>query len=168
MGQEYLFFCATDQQKPSFSCLLTQVFYDTTIRVTSKNPYSMYVKFTGRLICRSLVMLFLAAQTACNGIQKASIPPEASVRPAAIAADKYNLDKIKLPPGFTISLFAEVPNARSMTFGTKGTLFVGNRRGDKVFAVVDKDKNGVAEKVYTIASGLTSPPLQISIASRCR
>jgi glucose/arabinose dehydrogenase len=44
-----------------------------------------------------------------------------------------------------------------MTLSPKGTLFVGNRSGDKVFAVVDKDKNGVAENVYTIASGLNSP-----------
>lgn len=70
---------------------------------------------------------------------------------------KYNLDKIKLPPGFKINLFAEVPNARSMCWGSKGTLFVGNRRGDKVFAVTDNDGNGVADKVYTIASGLNMP-----------
>jgi glucose/arabinose dehydrogenase len=70
---------------------------------------------------------------------------------------KYALDKIKLPPGFSISVFAEVPNARSMCFGSKGTLFVGNKDGDNVYAVVDADKNGVAEKVYTIASGMNSP-----------
>jgi glucose/arabinose dehydrogenase len=71
--------------------------------------------------------------------------------------EKYDLDKIKLPPGFTISVFAEVPNARSMCWGEKGTLFVGNRDGDKVFAVVDADKNGKADNVYTIASGLKTP-----------
>jgi glucose/arabinose dehydrogenase len=70
---------------------------------------------------------------------------------------KYNLDQIKLPPGFKISVFAEVPNARSMTWGSNGTLFVGNRSGNRVFAVVDRDKNGVADEVHTIASGLNSP-----------
>jgi glucose/arabinose dehydrogenase len=70
---------------------------------------------------------------------------------------KYDLDKIVLPPGFSISVFAEVPNARSMCYGEKGTLFVGNRQRDKVYAVRDEDKDGVAEKVYTLDSGLTMP-----------
>ncbi|MEO7266344.1 MAG: sorbosone dehydrogenase family protein [Ferruginibacter sp.] len=70
---------------------------------------------------------------------------------------KYNLDKIKLPPGFSISVYAEVPNARSMTLSPSGVLYVGNRSGDKVFAVSDDNKDGKADKVYTIASGLNSP-----------
>lgn len=70
---------------------------------------------------------------------------------------KYNLDKISLPAGFTISVFAELPNARSMCWGTKGTLFVGNRDGENVYAAVDNDKDGKADKVYNIGSGLHSP-----------
>jgi glucose/arabinose dehydrogenase len=69
---------------------------------------------------------------------------------------KYELDKVKLPPGFKISVFAEVPSARSLSWGGNGTLFAGTR-GDKVYAIVDTDKNGKADKVYTIASGLNSP-----------
>ena len=69
---------------------------------------------------------------------------------------KYELDKITLLPGFHISVFAEVPAARSLCWGSNGTLFVGTR-GDKVYAVVDADKNGKADTVYTIASGLNSP-----------
>jgi glucose/arabinose dehydrogenase len=70
---------------------------------------------------------------------------------------QYDLDKIMLPPGFKISVFAEVPNARSLCLGDKGTLFVGNRQKDKVYAVRDENKDGVADKVYVIASGLTMP-----------
>ena len=70
---------------------------------------------------------------------------------------KYNLDKIKLPAGFTISVYAEVHNARSLTLSPNGTLFVGNRSGNKVYAVVDENKDGVVDKVYTVASGLKSP-----------
>ena len=70
---------------------------------------------------------------------------------------KYSVDKIKVPEGFKVSVFAEVPNARSMCRGIKGTLFVGNRSGDDVYAVVDNNKDGRADKVYTIASGLNSP-----------
>ena len=37
------------------------------------------------------------------------------------------LEKVKLPPGFEIRLYARVPGARSMTLGPTGTLFVGTR-----------------------------------------
>lgn len=70
---------------------------------------------------------------------------------------KYDLDKIVLPPGFKISVFAEVPNARSLCLGDKGTLFVGNRQKDKVYAVRDENNDGVADKVYVIGSGLNMP-----------
>jgi glucose/arabinose dehydrogenase len=70
---------------------------------------------------------------------------------------RYNLDKVQLPTGFSISVFAVVPNARSMTWGTNGTLFVGNRDGDKVYAVVDKDQDGRADTVHVIDSGLQTP-----------
>jgi glucose/arabinose dehydrogenase len=70
---------------------------------------------------------------------------------------KYNLEKIKLPPGFSISVYAEVPNARSMCFGANGTLFVGNKDEGNVYAVVDENKDGKGDKVYKIASGLNSP-----------
>lgn len=70
---------------------------------------------------------------------------------------KYNLDKIKLPPGFTINVYAQVDNARSLCLSPNGTLFVGNRTGNKVYAVVDANKDGVGEKIYTVASGLKTP-----------
>jgi glucose/arabinose dehydrogenase len=71
------------------------------------------------------------------------------------AASDIQLDKIKLPPGFQIELFARLPGARSMTLGSKGTLFVGTRREGKVYAVAN---GGTAKaKVYTIAKGLDEP-----------
>jgi glucose/arabinose dehydrogenase len=75
----------------------------------------------------------------------------------ACHAAELPVTQIKLPPGFRISIFAEVPNARSMTLGPKGTVFVGNRRGDKVYAVVDANQDGKADKVHIIASALDSP-----------
>jgi glucose/arabinose dehydrogenase len=70
---------------------------------------------------------------------------------------KYDLSKIKLPAGFSISVYAEVPDARSLCWGAKGTLFVGNNREDNVYAVVDENNDGKADKVYTIAKDLTMP-----------
>lgn len=68
------------------------------------------------------------------------------------------LNTIKLPQGFSISVWADsVENARSLTRGAKGTIFVGNRQGDKVYALVDKNNDGRADEKYTIASDLHMP-----------
>src|SRR5438105_2637252 len=54
--------------------------------------------------------------------------------PALVAASatatgaQIHLERIKLPPGFQIEIFAQdVKDARSMALGEKGTLFVGTR-----------------------------------------
>lgn len=68
------------------------------------------------------------------------------------------LDTIKLPPGFTIELYADnVPNARGMVLGKNGTLFVGTRQKGDVYAVIDKDGDHRADHVLTVASGLRMP-----------
>lgn len=71
--------------------------------------------------------------------------------------NKYHLDKITLPKGFSISVYAELPNARSMCWGSKQTLFVGNRNEDNVYAVKDDNNDGKADRVITIAKGLNTP-----------
>ncbi|QEC56901.1 PQQ-dependent sugar dehydrogenase [Flavisolibacter ginsenosidimutans] len=100
--------------------------------------------------------LLLLVQNFISCKDKEPVAPQASTAPGNDLFSKYHLDKIKLPAGFKISVFAEVPGARSLTLSPAGTLFVGTQ-GSKVYAVVDKDKNGVADSVYTVASGLTTP-----------
>ena len=66
------------------------------------------------------------------------------------------IDKIKLPPGFEISVFAEdVVNARSLALGDAQTLFVGTRTQGNVYAI--KHNGTKAQKIITIASGLNQP-----------
>lgn len=111
--------------------------------------------------------LLLAAAFAfnfsCNNNSSNSSKNNTPKEPKELTTDqsslykKYNLDKIILPPGFSISVYAEVPNARSLCLGDKGTVFVSNRSGDKVYAVVDANKDGIAEKRYVIDEGLNSP-----------
>jgi glucose/arabinose dehydrogenase len=75
--------------------------------------------------------------------------------PIPIAADKIQLDKLKVPKGFKIELYASgVGNARSMRLGDKGTLFVSTRLAGNVYAIVDKDGK---REVKTIAKGLHRP-----------
>src|SRR5215470_17019160 len=75
--------------------------------------------------------------------------------PLPAAADKLPTAKLKLPPGFNIEVYASgMANARSLTLGDKGTVFVGSRFVDKVYAIVDKDGQ---RAVKVLASGLYRP-----------
>lgn len=68
------------------------------------------------------------------------------------------LGDIRLPPGFTIGIYADkLPGARSMALGKNGTLFVGTRGEGKVYALQDRDGDGRADRVLTLASGLNMP-----------
>ena len=73
------------------------------------------------------------------------------------ASAKLPLNSIKLPQGFAISIFAEVEDARSMALSPNGTLYIGNKSGDKVYAVKDLDGDYKADKKWVIASGLNMP-----------
>ncbi|MEM7551010.1 MAG: sorbosone dehydrogenase family protein [Bacteroidota bacterium] len=67
------------------------------------------------------------------------------------------LSAIQLPDGFKIDIFAEVENARSMAMSPNGTIFVGNRQSDKVYALQDTDQDGKADQKFIIDEGLRSP-----------
>jgi glucose/arabinose dehydrogenase len=68
-------------------------------------------------------------------IQLAPVAPP----PLATAADKLPVDKLKVPKGFKVEVYASgIPNARSLRLGDKGTVFVSNRTLDKIYAIVDK------------------------------
>ena len=72
--------------------------------------------------------------------------------------EKSPLNKIKLPEGFKIEIYAEnVDNARSMDLSPNGTLFVGTREKGDVYALEDTDKNNKADTVHVLATGLNMP-----------
>lgn len=72
----------------------------------------------------------------------------------AAATELDRLAEIKLPPGFEITRFATVPNARQMALGTR-TLFVGSMTEGKVYAIPLQQGRAGTPKV--IAEGLTMP-----------
>lgn len=68
------------------------------------------------------------------------------------------MQRVELPDGFQIAIYSDdVPGARSLTLGDRGTLFVGTRREGRVYAVVDGDGDGRGERVHLLAEGLESP-----------
>ena len=80
----------------------------------------------------------------------------ALVSAVAGAQARLPLERIKLPPGFGISVFADnLPNARSMAQGAGDVLFVGTRSAGKVYAL--RHRAGRATQVLTLASGLNMP-----------
>jgi glucose/arabinose dehydrogenase len=77
---------------------------------------------------------------------------------AQAAAGALPLESIKLPAGFSIALYTgDVPGARSLAQGPPGILFVGTREQGKVYGVIDADRNGTADRVVTLLSGLDMP-----------
>lgn len=66
---------------------------------------------------------------------------------AIASAESYPLEKLKLPAGFKIKLYAQVPGARSMTLANDGTLFVGSgafsNPYDRVYRIRDWNKDGI-------------------------
>lgn len=67
------------------------------------------------------------------------------------------LDRIQLPAGFNISVYAYVPDARSLALGDDGIVFVGSRGAGKVYAVLPGKNFSHAKEVLVIASDLKQP-----------
>ena len=94
--------------------------------------------------------------TSCNNLKQKKQTETVETDSNALSK-KYNLDKIKLPGGFKISVYAEVPNARSLALSPSGIVYVGNRDGNKVYAVVDENKDGKADKADRIYPPFSVP-----------
>ena len=64
------------------------------------------------------------------------------------------LERVTLPEGFSIDLYAIVPDARHMAVGPQGVVtFVGTRKNE-VYAVTDRDKDRVADDVKEFAPSI--------------
>ncbi len=82
----------------------------------------------------------------------------ATLAAPACSSGTLPLEQLRVPPGFKIEIYsADVPNARELAIGSRGTIFVGSRSGGKVFALTDSDSDGRADKVRVIADGLEMP-----------
>lgn len=76
----------------------------------------------------------------------------------ATARDALPIERLTLPPGFYVEVLSDqVPGARGMVLGPKGTLFVGSRAQGDVYAITLDPSRAYAAKVRTVASGLNMP-----------
>jgi glucose/arabinose dehydrogenase len=67
---------------------------------------------------------------------------------------RANLKNIKMPPGFKIDLFAIVPDARHMAVAPSTNMLFVSTRKTTVWAVTDRDSDGMADEVKSFAPSL--------------
>jgi glucose/arabinose dehydrogenase len=73
------------------------------------------------------------------------------------AQKSLDLNKLNLPEGFHISVFAGVDSPRMMVFSPGGVLIVSDADNGKVIALPDPKHMGKAEKSVVLLNGLTEP-----------
>ncbi len=96
-------------------------------------------------------------RTSCGGAILAALLIHTGCQQAP-AFDPAHLQKLRLPEGFTASIYADqVPDARSLARGAGGTLFVGTRQKGSVYALVDQDQDQHVDQVHVLATGLRMP-----------
>jgi glucose/arabinose dehydrogenase len=107
----------------------------------------------------TLLAVLLLSLSACKEEKAASASgPLGQKTSIADAKADVQLDKLKLPEGFSIDVWAaEVPNARSMAVSESGIVFVGNRQEKNVYALVDENGDGKADSKYVLANDLRMP-----------
>jgi glucose/arabinose dehydrogenase len=107
----------------------------------------------------TLLAVILLSFSACKEEKAASdVGPLGQKISIADAKADVQLDKLKLPEGFSIDVWAaEVPNARSMAVSESGIVFVGNRQENNVYALVDENRDGKADSKYVLATDLRMP-----------
>ncbi len=77
--------------------------------------------------------------------------PVVAQDPAKAADIEKTLAHIKLPPGFKISLYAQVPDARMIAIGPQGVATFVSTRKDKIYALTDRSRSGKASEVKEFA-----------------
>jgi glucose/arabinose dehydrogenase len=117
---------------------------------------------------RALVLALAAAGVATPALAQSSLEKMKQMRVATTDlnlpvvaqsgrkadAIRNNLKKVTLPPGFGIELYAIVPDARHMAVApSTNMLFVGTRK-TTLWAVTDRDSDGVADEVKPFAPSL--------------
>ena len=89
-----------------------------------------------------------------TGARTLAVVPQGGAKADAI---KKNLEAVKLPPGFKISLYALVPDARMIAVGPQGVVTYVSTRKTKIYTMTDRTRTGVADDVREFA-----PTIQFS------
>ncbi|MCS5489106.1 PQQ-dependent sugar dehydrogenase [Algoriphagus limi] len=117
-----------------------------------------YSKTISLAVCFGLLMVQASCQQSSEKLTEVKTPNSSNKRSIKNAQADVKLDRIQLPEGFEISVWAaDIPNARSMALAENGVVFVGNRQEKNVYAVIDEDADGKADTKFILAEGLRMP-----------
>jgi glucose/arabinose dehydrogenase len=84
--------------------------------------------------------------------------PNHTIEPVALPGATPVADLISVPPGFTISIFAQgLAEPRMMTIGPDGSLYVAERGAGQILRLPDQDGNGKADRLQVVAGDLSAP-----------
>ncbi|MEP6582962.1 MAG: sorbosone dehydrogenase family protein [Ginsengibacter sp.] len=121
----------------------------------------MNISFLKRVHSSNFIYALMLACVfnSCNNgnTTKTSTSKDSTVLNSDDLYKKYKLDKIVLPAGFSINVYAKAEGARSLCLSPNGTLFVGTQNAGNVYAIRDENNDGKADKIYTIAKELNTP-----------
>lgn len=107
-----------------------------------------------KLTAAGIILLMASGYTS---IPEREIAVDGSEAAISEYAETLPLNTIKLPPGFKIDIYAEVPDARQMALSPSGILYVGNKDKNSVYAVKDMNGDNKADKRWELAKGLNMP-----------
>jgi len=69
-----------------------------------------------------------------------------------------DLDKLNVPYGFEIAIFADkLDSPRQLAETDEGYVIAGSKKGNKIYALLDQDLDGYAEKRILLADNLQNP-----------
>ncbi|MEM6360541.1 MAG: sorbosone dehydrogenase family protein [Bacteroidota bacterium] len=115
----------------------------------------MNTSYRSVLLALVLSTIFLMACGSESESGSSSLNSDSSA--VTLTESDYPLEKLNLPPGFKVSIFAEVENARSLAMSSSGVIYVGNRSADKVYALKDTNGDWIADDKYIIDEDLMMP-----------
>lgn len=107
----------------------------------------------------AIVVLFSLLIMSCKGKKEESKEnKDETTQNDTLAKSSLPLERLNLPKGFKIDTYAEgVEGARSMAMGADGTLFVGTRNENTVYALKDTDGDYKVDEMHIIADSLEQP-----------
>tara|TARA_B100001057_G_C22864107_1_gene955784 strand:+ start:3313 stop:4464 length:1152 start_codon:yes stop_codon:yes gene_type:complete len=74
------------------------------------------------------------------------------------AEDTNYLSKLKMPSGFKVSIYAtNLESPRQISETKNGSIIFGSKNGNNIYALLDDDKDGFAEKKFLVANNLQNP-----------
>jgi glucose/arabinose dehydrogenase len=116
-----------------------------------------------RIFIRAIILIIALGISACQSnpapstITQPPPPTTASASLALPAADEAS-QKITVPPGFAIRIFAQkLTNPRFMAFGPDGALYVTLTSAGQIARLPDRNADGLADEIEIVVRNLGQP-----------